>query len=292
MPCFHPLHGYTSPDGGFFFRATKTADAELTIPCGHCIGCRVRRSREWTLRILHEASQSTPNHFVTLTYQDAPISLQYRDFQLFMKRLRKSHGSVRFFCVGEYGEQFSRPHFHAILFGLHLSDLQPLSALNDQKRLFKSATLEKLWGHGLVTVGPVNLQTAGYCARYILKKRTGPDADLHYRVCDADGVIHPVLPEFIRMSLRPGLGATWLEKFDRDAYSGDYIVHNGRKYPVPSYYDRRKEKTDPDEIAAVKEQRAETALRFQTDNHFKRLAVREEVAKARTRTLKRTYEQQ
>jgi len=292
VPCFNPLHGYTSPDGGFYFRGTKTADSELTIPCGHCIGCRIRRSREWTLRILHEASQSTPNWFCTLTYENAPVSLRYRDFQLFMKRLRKAHGSVRFFCVGEYGEQFSRAHFHAILFGLRLPDVQPLSSLNDQKRLYKSATLEKLWGHGLVTAGPVNLQTAGYCARYILKKRTGPDADLHYRVVDADGVVTAIEPEFIRMSLRPGIGATWLEKYSDDAYNGDFIVHNGRKYPVPKYYDRRKEQTDPDKIAAVKEERAATALRFASDNHHLRLTVREEVAQARLSTLKRTYEQQ
>lgn len=290
MPCFSPLHGFTTAEGGFQFRGTKTADTEISIPCGHCIGCRIRRSREWTLRILHEASLHSPNWFVTLTYQNAPVSLQYRDFQLFMKRLRKQHGSVRFFVVGEYGEQFSRPHFHAILFGLRLPDIQPVSKLGNGQ-LWQSSALEKLWGHGFVTLGPVNLQTAGYCARYILKKRTGPDADLHYRVADADGVIHAVTPEFCRMSLRPGLGAYWLEKFSDDAYNGDYIVHNGRKYPVPSYYDRRKEKTDPDKIAAIKEGRAETALRFKEDSHYLRLAVREKVAQARLSTLKRTYEE-
>lgn len=289
MPCYNPLHGYTTPEGGFQFRATKTADTELTIPCGHCIGCRIRRSREWTLRILHEASQSTPNYFVTLTYADAPISLRYRDFQLFMKRLRKSHGSVRFFVVGEYGEQFSRPHFHAILFGLQLDDLRAVSQLSG-KALWRSAKLEKLWGHGFVTLGTVTMQSAGYVSRYVLKKITGPDSERHYRIVDADGVVHPVTPEFCRMSLRPGLGSTWLDRFTDDAYTHDYIVHNGRKYPVPKYYDRRKEKTDPDKIAAIKEERAITALRFMGDNHHRRLAVREEVAKARLSTLKRNYD--
>lgn len=289
MPCFNPLHGYTAPDGGFYFRATKTADAELTIPCGHCIGCRVRRSREWTLRILNEASQHGSNWFITLTYADAPISLRYRDFQLFMKRLRKSLGSVRFFVVGEYGEQFSRPHFHAILFGLQLDDIQPVSQLSG-KALYKSATIERLWGHGFVTVAPVNKQTAGYCARYVLKKITGPAAELHYQKLDADGVLHPVVPEFCRMSNRPGVGASWIDRYAGETYHGDFIVHDGQKYPVPKYYDRRKEKTDPELIARTKEARAVTALQFKPDQHYKRLAVREDVAKAKLSTLKRNYE--
>lgn len=290
MPCYSPLHGYKTPEGGFAFRGTKTADTELTVPCGHCIGCRISRSRDWTLRILHEASQNSPNWFVTFTYRESPISLRYRDFQLFLKRLRKSVGSVRFFVVGEYGEQFSRPHFHAILFGLQLDDLRPVSLLSSKKEFWTSAKLEKLWGHGYVTVSVVNQQTAGYVSRYILKKVTGPDANLHYRVVDGDGVVHPVVPEFVRMSLRPGIGATWIDRYSDDTYNGDFIVHNGKKYPVPKYYDRRKEKTDPNRLAEVREKRLETALRFMGDNHFKRLEVREEVARARVRTLKRNYE--
>lgn len=206
-----------------------------------------------------------------------------------MKRLRKRLGSARFFVVGEYGEQFSRPHFHAILFGVQLDDLQPVSQLSG-KALFTSRTIEELWGHGFVTVAPVNKQTAGYCARYVLKKVTGPDAEKHYKVVDSDGVVHPVTPEFCRMSLRPGLGANWLQKYGRDIYPSDFMVHDGKRYPVPRYYDRRKERTDPEEIADIKEARAVTALRFKEDQHYKRLAVREEVAQARLSTLKRNYE--
>ena len=47
------------------------------------------------------------NSFVTLTYDDDHLpeynSLNYKHFQDFMKRLRKSHNGVRFYMCGEYG---------------------------------------------------------------------------------------------------------------------------------------------------------------------------------------------
>ena len=66
------------------------------------------------------------NSFVTLTYDDDHLpeynSLNYKHFQDFMKRLRKSHNGVRFYMCGEYGEDFSRPHYHALLFNCFFPD--------------------------------------------------------------------------------------------------------------------------------------------------------------------------
>ena len=48
------------------------------------------------------------NSFVTLTYDDDHLpeynSLNYKHFQDFMKRLRKSHNGVRFYSEGALGE--------------------------------------------------------------------------------------------------------------------------------------------------------------------------------------------
>ena len=74
-------------DGRFFNNATAT----LQIPCGQCVECRLKRSREWAVRCMHEASLHRDNCFLTLTYSDDKLrspSLQYKDFQGFMKRLR------------------------------------------------------------------------------------------------------------------------------------------------------------------------------------------------------------
>ena len=41
------------------------------------------------------------------------------------------------------------------------------------------------------------------------------------------------------MSLRPGLGAAWYERFKSDVYPEGKVVVNGRKARAPTFYDRR-----------------------------------------------------
>ena len=153
MPCYHPLTGYRSievtangkrklvfdPNKGY-------VDLPVTIPCGQCIGCRLERSRQWAMRCYHEASLYDLNCFVTLTFNDTHIasdgSLDHRDYQLFMKRLRKKFpkNKIRNYHCGEYGEQCrtcgqqrkycqckkyipspGRAHHHACLFNFDCS---------------------------------------------------------------------------------------------------------------------------------------------------------------------------
>lgn len=76
-----------SASGRFF----SSKAATLQIPCGQCAECRLKRSREWAVRCVHEASLHADNCFLTLTFRDdaKAISLDYKaDFQPFMKRLR------------------------------------------------------------------------------------------------------------------------------------------------------------------------------------------------------------
>lgn len=85
----------------------------------------------------------------------------------------------------------------------------------------------------------VNSSTsAAYAAGYIFKKIHGDLAKTHYQRIDADGVCHSVEPEFARMSLRPGIGRGWYERYASDFHTHDYAVHDGRRFPVPKYYDR------------------------------------------------------
>ena len=117
MACYSPIKAYRDSSGTLFFHS-KVGTNIIKLPCGQCVGCRLERSRVWAARCVHEAQMHESNCFITLTYMDNPVSLDYRDFQLFMKRLRSKSGKrVRFFMCGEYGENNSRPHFHAILFG-------------------------------------------------------------------------------------------------------------------------------------------------------------------------------
>lgn len=249
------------------------------MPCGQCIGCRLDRARDWSVRCLHEAKMHEQNSFITLTYSDENIpagnTLVYRDFQLFMKRLRKTVGPVRFFMCGEYGEQTERPHYHAILFGYQFPDLQYWGKSPAGYPVYRSAILETLWTHGNSLVGSVSRESAGYVARYCLKKVTGKDADEHYKGRE---------PEFARMSLKPGIGASFFEKHTADILPNDYIVTDGIKVPVPKYYEKLYKGVDLDDVKYTREQYAQ---RHASNNTPERLAVRERVQHAKITTLQR-----
>ena len=168
---------------------------------------------------MHEATLHTNNCFITLTYSDSNLpnfgSLRKRDFQLFMKRLRKHfHPSkIRFFHSGEYGDVTYRPHYHALLFGVHFTDQYHWSTRNGHD-IFRSSTLEKLWGLGNCEIGTVTFQSAAYVAKYCQKKLNNEEAHERYRRIDPQtGELVPVEHEYATMSRRPGIGRGYYEKF-------------------------------------------------------------------------------
>ena len=125
MPCFQPLKGYRGvkfgPSGKrlIVFKASEAyTDLPLDIPCGQCRGCWLERSRVWAVRCTHEASLYEENSFVTLTYSTERLpprgSLVHRDFQLFMKRLRKRYGEGIRFIAPEYSGNHSAKHVEAM----------------------------------------------------------------------------------------------------------------------------------------------------------------------------------
>lgn len=290
MPCYHPLHGYRKTGGGWtsdFSKSTGSGN-ELIIPCGQCIGCRLERSRQWAVRCIHEASlYGNRNVFVTLTYSPEHLpkdgSLDYRHFQLFMKRLRKKYGSgVRFYMCGEYGDQTARPHYHAILFNIAFDDRVPWRKTPTGYTQYRSSSLESLWGLGNCEFGDVTFKSAAYVARYIMKKVTGDQAAFHY--CDIDietgEVLHEVKPEFNNMSRRPGIGRGWIEKFTSDVYPGDFVVVNGKRQRPPRYYDKFFEAVDPKEFDHLCLERRLETRKASANMTPARLAVRERVAQA------------
>ena len=210
MACFSPLHGWygwTLTENGkrpvVFSQKDGFADRPVDVPCGYCIGCRLDRARQWTIRCMHEASLYDDNCFVTLTYKDDPYSLNSEDIQCFFKRLRSRiyPANFRYIQVGEYGEQFARPHHHAVLFGYRPDDCVPVTS--GAHPLCGSSFLTDVLGHGHVTVGVVSTDSIAYVCRYTLKK-LGIDPKSHY--CDRR-------PEFISMSRRPGIGMRWMSQF-------------------------------------------------------------------------------
>lgn len=283
-------------DGTVVFAARRGMDIrrEFQLRCGQCIGCRLDRSVQWSLRVMHEAQLHEENSFVTLTYDDDHLpyrnSLDYRHFQLFMKSLRRrlEGRRIRFYMCGEYGERFERPHFHAVLFGVGFRDRTPIRRMESGASLYSSEFLSSVWTRGFASVGDVTQQSAAYVARYCMKKVTGRAASDHYsRVDDVTGEIFELQPEFSRMSLKPGIGADWFAKFHKDVFERDFVVMDGRKFKVPRYYDKRFSVMDPEGKDFVDLGRYKKLGSLGDDYTPDRLAVREVVQIARTNLLKR-----
>lgn len=292
MTCYAPIKAFRTSTGVVFAELSRyDIIGRIDLPCGQCIGCRLRRARDWSLRIMHESSLYKENCFLTLTYARDCLppngSLCYRDYQLFMKRTRSAlQREVRFFMCGEYGTENRRPHYHACMFNVDFrSDRKWAGRSGSGFDFYMSERLSKLWPHGRATVQDLTSENAGYTARYCVDKVTGPNAELHYRVVNDDGGFVDLEPEFARCSLKPGIGARWYELYGRDVYPHDFVVSDGTKFAPPRYYDRLEKKAaDFDAIEFARQKRAISAF---ADNTDARLQVREVVQKARIRNLRR-----
>ena len=189
---------------------------------------------------------------------------------------------------GEYGEDFGRPHYHACLFGIDFSHDRKVWKHSGQFPLYRSASLEELWPFGHSSIAELTFETAAYTARYVMKKVTGDAAEKHYRRTDPEtGESFDLVPEFNKMSLKPGIGATFLNKYMSDIYPHDYVVVNGSKAKPPRYYDKKFSEVDPDAFDQLKADRELAASHAAFDNTWDRLAVKETVANARLSLLKR-----
>ena len=294
MACYHPIPAFRTADGKVVFREGPDQVSSLFLPCGRCVGCRLERARQWSVRIMHEAKYYEESSFLTLTYDDDHLpalnSLHYPDFQGFMKRLREKVGRVRFFMCGEYGEDHGRPHYHAGIFGTAFrSDRRYWRSSDAGFRLFRSPTLEGLWPFGNCEIGELTSESAAYMARYTFKKVTGQGAEEHYRVVNPEtGEVSARVPEFCRMSLKPGIGARWYEEHGRYCHEFDQVVVKGVPSKPPRYYDKLLERVDPDRMEQLRFDRELKARLGAADNTNERLAVRETVALARARNYRRS----
>lgn len=210
----------------------------IKVNCGQCIACRLNRASDWAARIMHEKQMSADSYFITLTYNEENLprvgeysTLVKEDVQKFLKRLRKSIAPVklRYYLCGEYGETYGRSHYHVIVFlDSYVEDFE------------RNVNLS--WPFGFVHVGSVSFESAAYVARYCTKLLTGKKKEWY--------IERNILPEFSLMSRRPGIGATWLEKYGKEIKAHHNIVIKGRKVAPPRYYrDKIYDESDRDIIS-------------------------------------------
>lgn len=264
MPCYCPVPAWR---GRHVNRATGKRpvafrlgdgfkDMPVQLPCGRCVGCVQDRANEWAMRCEHEAKLYRYNWFVTLTYDDANLppggSLQPKDLQDFWKRLRKSGTDVRYFACGEYGEQFQRPHYHALCFNFCPPDLVARRRAMDGSVVYESKSLTEIWGLGRVQVDEFSAAAAQYVTNYVRKKVIGSDSEAHY-----NGRVR----EFQVMSRRPGIGAGFVDKYRRDIYPDGFVTRpGGGRRRAPRFYDLRLGKVDAKLLRAMKRKRKEAAV--------------------------------
>lgn len=248
----------------------------LMVPCQQCIGCRIDTSKHWADRMVMEQLVSPENtcFFITLTYNNdnidhlrtgydfekvvegEPITIEgltlfKKDFQDFNKRLREKfrrfydHDGIRFYCVGEYGEKFRRPHFHVCYFNLPIPDLKYYTTNFQGDTLYTSPLIESTWGKGYCVIGELNWETCAYTARYVTKKYKGEKSAEFY---EAHG---NVIPEFSLSSNRPGIGGEYFHLFKHDIYKYDSIqlpstINRDGHTTVPRYFDKLLERYQKD----------------------------------------------
>jgi hypothetical protein len=238
--CTSPIHGWYARDGTFT-TSLKNAwqDRRLSVPCGQCWECRLKKRREWAIRILHETASYDDNCFVTLTYKELPRngSLKKRDVQLFLKRLRRAlePHKIRYFLTGEYGTQTQRPHYHLIIFNYYPSDAKRHSQ-SSGSWLYTSEELDRNWQKGRVMVNEVTYDSASYLAKYTCKKLIVSEKSPEWLKAMQESDIRE--PEFATMSRNGGIGKKFYEKYKDVIYRNDTIIINGKEIKPPSYYDK------------------------------------------------------
>lgn len=316
--------------------ADKVYRDYVQIPCGQCIGCRMKYAEEWATRLMLELPYHDSAFFVTLTYDDFHLvngctfrgkeqleeerclsyypdertgeavpcySLRKRDFQLFMKRLRRQfvryddEGNlipIRFYMCGEYGGKTHRPHFHAIIFGLKLDDLVPYKKNALGQTLYNSESFQKIWSDdngpiGYAVLAEVSWESCAYVSRYVMKKQKGEKATVYDDF--------NLQPEFTLMSRDPGIAYQYFEDHP-EIYDFDQInistLKGGRTVKPPKYFDRIFDDIDSGRFEEVKANRREvaeaiTACKMAQTSlpYLEMLAVEEATRKQKVKSLQR-----
>lgn len=269
MSCYHPFEAWPTDElsangkrlykiGGRYDEYSKRLHpGAIPIPCGRCIGCRLDYSRRWADRMMLELKSRGSGVFVTLTYNNdfVPfledpetgefqcLTLEKRDVQLFLKRLRKyfSGRKITFYAAGEYGKSF-RPHYHLILFGISLGDFPDRYQVGKNELgqvYYSSPTFEKIWKSGFVVLSDVNWKTCAYVSRYVQKK-----------VYSSSSVLTELFgaaPEFSLMSRNPGLGYQYLLDHPGLFETSEIFVSGKEKgIQIPKYFlNKLKEEKSP-----------------------------------------------
>lgn len=241
MKCADPVLCYIGPSGKKVYRNFSFAPHVLKLAhtlvfdCGKCLHCRKKRAYELACRCVLHASLYRDNCFLTLTYDEKKEgyhnNFEYSDIQKFKKRLRKhcEPKRIEIFNVHEYGKN-GKKHWHLVVFNYspHTEPDQggerdcTIHTRSNGISLYVSKTLSRLWPYGFNTVGDVSAASAMYAAQYVNKDFK-------------NGNTHNSKKSHSKHS---GIGKPYFLKHYKQILSLGYVPFDGRKLPVPRYFQR------------------------------------------------------
>lgn len=236
----------------------------LLVPCGRCLACKDRYKQSWANRLIEHGRDVKCKFFCDLTYNDLflpfvdsdgrhhriidnysrvdkyhspidsdtyPATLSKRDVTLFLKRFRKNFPyRISYFLVGEYGEFYSRPHYHFLLF---IEDSDAYVSHDELVTFINAAWSRHIKGikqkapMGFCSVFPVSDRDIRYTCKYELKQQLPDDyskaVEKPFMICSQH------------------IGAAYLEKtynhdFHRNGMRFYYPLDNGIKSYLPRYW--------------------------------------------------------
>lgn len=206
-----------------------------------------------------ETNLRTDNCFLTLTYEDGQLPISSTGYptlvplhlQQWLKVFRAAIAPlrIRYYGVGEYGDQTFRPHYHIAIFGLPMCrNIRTIRDVRTNRSRWDKCCdqcrlIGNTWKKGDIDCGEINVESAQYIAQYTTKKMTAKD----------DPRLTGRHPEFARMSLKPGIGADFMHdvgsallEFNLEESQGDVpaaLRHGSRLMPLGRYLRRQLRKT-------------------------------------------------
>ena len=93
---------------------------------------------------------------------------------------------------------------------------------------------------GNVIIAEASPETMAYVAGYVTKKTYGND-NKRYRELG-------LTPPYCCMSRNPGLGYDYYKSHKEQMYADDGLYFNGKKRPIPRYFDKKYESEQPKKL--------------------------------------------
>ena len=224
----------------------------IPTPCRHCINCTTRKIQE--LKVYAQAEQTkyalkgSGSSFIRLSYDDVNLPVVYNgelkrlgelivnnkvpkdfyptllksDIQKFWKRfnitVKRKFSALNYSYIycGEFGENYGRPHYHIILFGIDTDLAKQIIGLT--------------WKFGFVDYRPLKAGAVTYCAKYMYNDVYGAEREKKYT---SKGIEAPFLCH------SKGFGDDYLKQQFMQNPDLQQFKSGGYAYSLPSYFRKK-----------------------------------------------------